>query len=162
MNINLDEFVVIKNIDWSILLKPKIKVVQVNLINDLNDYNFTNSIIESVYIENKEYTKISNYRKLLIEIYLKINNGVKIIKNSIINLSTLNLNDKGFNYLHEIGISFQGADSNKSMKEIFNQAIKNSIKLKVSIKHSDGGTICYMSNINNGKLEDETEYEIKV
>ena len=148
MDINYNKYKIIKNDDGSILLKPKIKVIQVDFIDVLNDFNFKKSTIESVYINDEEYTEISNYRKLLIEIYLKINNGVKIIKNSIINLSTLEVKDKGFSYLEEIGISFQGIDSNKAMKEIFNQSIKNSIKLKVSVKHSNDKIICYLTNIN--------------
>jgi hypothetical protein len=67
------------------------------------------------------------------DIYYKINNGSKIIKNTSINISTIKRDDQGFYYLDKLGISVQGVDANKCLYEIINQCNKNNIKLNMNI-----------------------------
>ncbi len=77
---------------------------------------------------------VLKYKSILEQIYYIINDGTKIIKNTILNIKTINKNDEGFKYLDNIGISIQGADSNKSLFEIINQSIINEIKIFIKIK----------------------------
>ncbi len=74
-------------------------------------------------------------------IYKIINDGAKIIKNTNLNIKTLEKNDSGFYYVEELGISIQGVDSNKCLYEIYNQCIENKIKIKLQIKTFDNNII---------------------
>jgi hypothetical protein len=122
--IDKDYIIIIEQDNGNKLLKKIINI---------NDYNFTKSQILECFINNKEYHKLK-YRFILNEIYNIINDGVKIIKNTKINIKTLKKENEGFYYLHNIGISVQGIDSNKCLLEILNQCIENNIKIILKIK----------------------------
>ena len=63
-----------------------------------------------------------------------IDNGSRIIKNTILNIKTIRTTDCGFRYNKKIGLSIQGADANKTFNEIINQCEKNNIKYELKIK----------------------------
>ncbi len=73
--------------------------------------------------------------------YSIIDNGVKIIKNTKLNIKTIKKEDEGFYYLENIGISVQGAENNKCLNEIINQCIINEIDIKMTIELSNKITI---------------------
>ena len=115
----------------NLLLRPKI--IQINNLDKLSQYDFCNSNIVSYKINN-DITDKNRYKSILNDIYTIINSGTKIIKNTTLNIKTIEYNDRGFYYLKELGISVQGVDANKCLYEIVNQCIKNNIKLKMNIK----------------------------
>ncbi len=81
---------------------------------------------------------IHKYKKLLIYLYSTTNIEV-ILQNTILNISQLEIYDKGFEYYNELGISIQGADARRTLKEIINIIkIKNySLDLKIKLKNND-------------------------
>ena len=102
-------------------------------IKDLINYNFNNSIIENCLINNIKIEKLK-YKSVLNYIYHVINCGSTIIKNTKLNIKTIEINDKGFYYLNKLGISIQGTDSNKCLLEIINQSITNNLSIYMKIK----------------------------
>lgn len=132
--------ITIDNINYSVITKEngdkllkKITNINISDIKDIKNYDFRNSVISECFIDNKEFNKLK-YKSILEQIYKKINDGTKIIKNTKLNIKTIKKEDEGFYYLDNIGISIQGADSNKCLLEIFNQCIENEIKLSMKIK----------------------------
>ena len=113
-----------------ILLKKNIILTD---IKDLINYNFNNSLIIDCSINNIKILKLK-YKLILNYIYHIINCGSTIIKNTKINIKTIEINDKGFYYLNKLGISIQGTESNKCLLEIINQCIHNNIQLHMKIK----------------------------
>ena len=105
-------------------------------IKHIQKYNFTKSVITDCLIDNNNFTKLK-YCSILGEIYNIINDGTKIIINTKLNIKTIIKNDEGFKYLDNIGISVQGADSNKCLLEIINQCIENKINIYLKIKLID-------------------------
>ena len=132
--------IIIDNINYTIINKEngdkllkKITHINITDIKDIKDYDFKKSIILECLIDNKEFTKLK-YKSILEQIYKLINDGVKIIKNTKLNIKTLKKEDEGFYYLDNIGISVQGSESNKCLLEIIHQCIENEIKLSIKIK----------------------------
>lgn len=76
------------NYNNQLILKPKSTIIKIqNLKNfDKDCENFKNSIILSCYI---------------------IGSGKTIIKNTLMNIDTLHINDKEYKYLENLGISVQ-------------------------------------------------------
>ena len=124
-------------------LLKKITSVNINDAHDIKKYDFKKSNILSCLINDEEITKLK-YKLILENIYKIINDGTKIIKNSKLNIKTIKKLDEGFYYLEDLGISVQGADSNKCLLEIINQCIENEISLIMKIKLNDETNI----NIN--------------
>lgn len=129
---NLDDYDIINNENGDIIINKKQKIFICN-IDDLKSYNFINSKCEYCKINGEIMTPSIKYNNILKNIFNIIDDGTKIIKNSILNIKTTNETEKGFKYLENIGISYQGIDSNKCIKEIFNQCTKNNIKIKMKI-----------------------------
>ena len=121
-------------------LLKKITNVNITDIKNIKDYDFKRSIIIECSINNKEFNKLK-YKSILEEIYKQINDGTKIIKNTKLNIKTLRKEDEGFYYLENIGISIQGVESNKCLFEIINQCIENEIELTMKIKLLNETTI---------------------
>ena len=111
-----------------------IKYKKINNINQLKQYNFTKSVIIDVNINKEFYTEKKNYFQLLVKIYKIINSGSKIIKNSKLNVKTIELNDRGFTYIKALGISVQYADSNRTIYEIMHQLVQNNIEFDIKIQ----------------------------
>ena len=131
--------IIINNIEYTInkqksgdLLLKQIKKIIINKIDDILEYDLCNSQIISCSINDKLCDR-NKYKPILNDIYLIINSGTKIIKNTSINIQTIKRDDQGFYYLDKLGISVQGVDANKCLYEIINQCDKNNIKLNMQI-----------------------------
>ena len=109
-------------------------------IKDLINYDFGKSIILECLVNDKQITKFK-YKSTLVHIYNLINDKMKIIKNTKLNIIALKKVDNGFYYSDNLGISVQGADSNKCLLEIITQCIENKIKLYMKIKLIDNNII---------------------
>ena len=109
-------------------------------IKDLINYDFGKSIILECLVNDKQITKFK-YKSTLVHIYNLINDKMKIIKNTKLNIIALKKVDNGFYYLDNLGISIQGAESNKCLLEIITQCIENKIKLYMKIKLIDNNII---------------------
>ena len=123
--ISIDEtsYTIINNDNGDKLLK-KITNVNITHIKDIKDYDFKKSFITECLINKIQFNKLK-YKSILEEIYNIINDGVKIIKNTKLNIKTIKKEDEGFYYLDNIGISVQGVDSNKCLLEIIYQAVRS-------------------------------------
>jgi hypothetical protein len=108
-----------------ILLK-KIVCVNINCANDIKKYDFVKSKIISCSLNNNKIVKLK-FKSILCDVYGIINNGAVIIKKSALNIKTTKKTDSGFYYLKNVGISVQGADSNKCLLEIISQCTENKI-----------------------------------
>ena len=71
--------------------------------------------------------KLSLSKKLYDIIHKKINDGVKIIKHSVLNIKTIECKTCGYTWNPEVGISSQGVNSNKAILEIVTQCEKKMI-----------------------------------
>jgi len=139
--------IIIDTINYTIINKENgdkllKKTAHINItdIKDIKDYDFKKSIILECLLDNKEFNKLK-YKSILEQIYKLINDGTRIIKNTKLNIKTLKKEDEGFYYLDNIGISVQGAESNKCLLEIINQCIENEIELSMKIKSINEITI---------------------
>lgn len=135
--INTEKFNISRNNDGDIILNKKI-CIEIKTMSKLKEYDYTNS--EIIYCKINDFDKLEkpcSYNKCLIKVYEIIGDGTKIIKNSSINIKTTIESDKGFKYLEKIGISYQGIDANKCIREIISQCTKNKISIRMKIKLSD-------------------------
>ena len=128
-----------KQDNGELLLQP-IKQIVINNLDDISQYDFCKSQIILCSINDKLFDK-NKYKPILNKIYYLINSGSKIIKNTNLNIETIEKENSGFYYLDKIGISVQGVDANKCIYEIINQCIKNYIKLEMNIKLQNNDNI---------------------
>ena len=113
-------------------------------LEELAWYDFKNcKIIKTKFAFNE--IEFSSLRKLLEFTYNKINDGVKITKNSVIQLKTIPVDDKEFVYIEKLGIGYNANFENLQLKEIFNQCKHNLIILNILIQLENGDLI----NIQN-------------
>jgi len=131
LDINLNDYEIIELLNGIKILRKKSIII--NNIRDLGNYNFSSSTISDCYINNTKVEKLK-YKSILDSIYLLINKGSTIIKNSILNIETIKKEDEGFNYIESLGISIQRVDANKCLREILIQTEKNKIKLEITLK----------------------------
>jgi len=102
--------IIIDNIDYDIYpqenceLLLRLKMIQINNLYKLAQYDFCNSNIIICKINNDILNK-NKYKPILNDIYKIINSGTKIIKNTTLNIKTIEYNHRGFYYLEELGIS---------------------------------------------------------
>jgi predicted RNA methylase len=138
--------ITIDNIEYSIHkqesgnLLLRLKMIQINNLDKLSQYDFCNSKIIFCNINDKLCDK-NKYKAILKNIYDIINSGTKIIKNTTLNIETIKKEYSGFYYLDKLGISVQGVDANKCLYEIINQCKKNNITIDIKIKLSDNKLI---------------------
>ena len=133
--LDTNQYTIINKINGDILLK-KIKNIDIfddQILYEIKNYDFKNSNIISCSLNNECNIKLK-YKSILSNIYEIIDDGVKIIKLSKLNIKTIEKKNEGFYYLKKLGISIQGVDSNKCLFEIVNQCIENKIKLTMQIK----------------------------
>jgi hypothetical protein len=99
--------------------------------------NLRGSTIIECKIDNINYD-IHKYKKLLIYLY-SITNIEIILQNTILNISQQEIYDKGFEYYNKLGVSIQGTDSRKTLKEIINivKIKKYSMELKIKLKNDE-------------------------
>ncbi len=140
-NINLEKYD-IKEMKNKIILTPKKEKIIIKKIDKLKSFDFKNSEIQKCIINNKKNKK-DNYKALLFDIYNLIDNGKQIIKNTILNIVTVEKEDTGFSYLKKLGFSVQGVDSNRTITEIFGQCLKNDINIELEIKMDNGTVIIF-------------------
>ena len=130
-----DNYDMITNEDGTIKITPKI--ISIISPSQLSSYSFTFSNILECEIDG---TIISspNYSKVLEHIYTVINDGIKIIQTpSTFHLKTIEYTMEGFEYLPDVGISYQRKDANGTIKEILIQAKHHNIKIDIMIKLND-------------------------
>ena len=155
LNINKDDYEEkILNDDEILLIKKnKITLTGFFEFNTFrNKYSFNNSKILSCSINKSNEFKLK-YKPILNYIYSDIiKDGTKIIKNSILNISTIEKNIEGFYYIKDLGISIQGADANKCLYEIINQCSLNTINIKILIELIDRTRIEIILNFDNRLL----------
>jgi len=109
------------------------KITNTNIKTNFENINFTFSKILHLKINNVQQS-INSYKKLIEHLYNMIGNSDKIIKNTLLNIKKGQIKIKGFIFNEKNNISFQGADANKSILEIYNQCKHNNIKLLCQIK----------------------------
>ena len=99
--------------------------------------NLRGSTITECKINNIN-NDIHKYKKILIYLY-SITDIETILQNTILNISQQEIYDKGFEYYNRFGISIQGADARRTLKEIINIIkIKNySMELKIKLKNDE-------------------------
>lgn len=122
-----------------------LKKCQIVKEKDIDNYNFKKSKIYTIKINQKKY-EIKKYNKILKKIYEIIDEPIKIIKSSILNIKIGKKDDKGYNYIDRLGISYQSADSNKCIKEILKQCNENNIKIKIDINDANNNNFKILSN----------------
>jgi hypothetical protein len=100
-------------------------------LDDIKKYDFKRSNIIEIYIDNKKID-LCKYKQIIKYLYEKINNINLIKTNTLLNIKDGKFTTDGYNYLDKLGISVQGIDSNKAIKEILN--ISNICNIKLNIK----------------------------
>jgi len=123
------------------------KIISIIDPTQLSNYAFTFSNILECEIDG---TIISspNYSKVLEHIYTVINDGIKIIQTpTTFHLKTIEYNIEGFEYLPNVGISYQRKDANETIKEILIQAKHHNIKIDIMIKLNDDTLVCVLNTI---------------
>jgi hypothetical protein len=81
---------------------------------------------------------INKYKKLIVYLY-STTDIETILQNTTLNISRQKIHYKGFSYNNKLGLSIQGTDVRKTLKEIINIVnIKNySIELKIELKNGE-------------------------
>jgi len=99
--------------------------------------NLRGSIITECKINN-DNNDIKKYKKLIVYLY-SITNIDTILQHTILNISQQEIYDKGFEYYSQLGLSIQGADSRRTLKEIINIIKINnySMELKIKLKNDE-------------------------
>lgn len=133
-NINIDEYDR-KELDDGKILFSKINENNVEL-DGIKNYEFSRSEIIKCRMYANTFNNIK-YRHVLDKLYAIIDDGFNIIKNTTLNIKTINKNDSGYRYYPELGISVQGADTKKILYEIVHQCEKNNISLLLKISLLD-------------------------
>jgi hypothetical protein len=117
------------------LLLTKIQQIQ-NIDNISENKLFTQNLSKSKIIKckiNNEVLDINYYNKLLLYLYYHIDKNT-IIQNTTLNISKDKIHDKGFKYYKDLGISIQGAESRKTLREIINVIKLNNFNIELKIK----------------------------
>ena len=99
--------------------------------------NLKGSIITECKINNNNID-IKKYKKLLIYLY-STTDIETILQNTILNISQQEIYEKGFEYYSTLGLSIQGADARRTLKEIINIIkIKNyNMEIKIKLKNDE-------------------------
>ena len=137
LNINKDNYDEKKLDNGDILLVKKQKIIITGFFefnNIKNQYSFNNSNIISCSINQECIVDKLKYKSILNYIYSNlIKDGVKIIKHSVLNISTIKKQTEDFYYIEDLGISIQGVDANRCLYEIINQCSLNNIHITILI-----------------------------
>ena len=86
---------------------------------------------------------IGSYNTLLVKVYSQITKE-NILQHATMNVSPDKLCDKGFHYYEELGVSIQGADASRTLKEIINMAKKFQLALELKIQLNSGEIVQFM------------------
>lgn len=114
----------------NMILKRKKDKSKFNLTED-----FTKSIIKNCYIENKKY-EYSSYNAIIKHLF-KLFDSDFIKNKSTLNVVSGKKTDKGYYYLEELDISYQGVSTNKAIQEIVSitKLTATSIKLEIELNN---------------------------
>ena len=153
-NENTYSTIIIKNINnYSLTFENNDLIIKKLLTTIPNNYisydellkkNLKNSQIVYVKIDNELIQNITKYKKLIKYIYQNLDKQT-IINNTILNVSIDEINDRGYIYEYDIGLSIQGVDSKKALKEIINQLLKSNKTIEIKIKLKSEDEIIYRS-----------------
>lgn len=82
--------------------------------------------------------EVKKYKKLLIILY-STTDIETILQNTILNISREEINDKGFEYYSHLGVSIQGSETRRTLREILNfiKIKKYNIELKLKLKNDE-------------------------
>ena len=117
-----------------------IKYIDLTDLEQLAWIDFKDSKIINTKFHFSDISFLS-YRKLLEFTYNKINDGVKIIKNSRIPIKTLPTDDPEFVYMDTLGIGYAANFESIQLREIFNQCKHNFLTLNITIELNDGSIV---------------------
>ena len=125
----------IEFIDSQLILTPKKKYYTEK---ELEKINLKKSKIIKCILNNS-VESIAKYKPLLLLIYSKITNIDLIIKNTLLNISTEEIYERGFDYYPDLKLSIQGAESKRTLFEIINMIKINKfhIDLQIQLKNND-------------------------
>ena len=129
---NEKEFNIIPLEDGRYELTKK-EVLEINVkenISRLKDFNFNKLSVEKVIIGDFEYENLGIFH-ILNQLYKLINEGSSIIRNSILNIYTIPIKANNYYYNKSLGISYPFKEYNYLIEEIFNQGIKNKIRIEI-------------------------------
>ena len=138
------------------LLKQKIKELEIKKrLNEkkhltkeqLENTSLTNSNIQDCEVSNSDNEVISNdisYRGIFVKILktCKPRDAIILLTNTEPGKHTT----KGFNYIEELQISFQGKDSNGTIKDILTLVEANGYLINITIKLKDNTFIYYKNS----------------
>jgi len=100
------------------------------------------STITECKINNENYD-IHKYKKLLIKLYF-ITDTETILQNTTLNISQQEIYDRGFKYYNQLGLSIQGADARRTLKEIINIVNIKNYSMELKIKLINDEIICFI------------------
>jgi hypothetical protein len=112
-----------------LVLNPKPEFIEES---KLFEYDLRESKITECCINDNVYKSVK-YRQMLIHIY-KMMDKNDIISKTTMNVSQQKVYEKGFMYYDDIGLSIQGADSRRTLKEIIRLSRIQEYTMKLSIK----------------------------
>lgn len=133
-HLDLSDYTATINSNGNITLQRREIVVNV-LVPECNT-SFTGSTVHICRI-NDFPRALHTFNGVLREVYNIISCGMTIVKNTKLNITTLQRNDKGFFALPDIGISVQRVDANKCIQEIVHQCKMSGISLLLEVKLAD-------------------------
>jgi len=159
ININIEDYIIID--DGKDILCKKMSMVKIDNIEGIKKYNFCNSNILNCVINDDIFTDKCKYKSILKYIYQIIDDGPLIIKNTLLNIKTLPIEDKGYSYYEDLGISVQVSNANKALMEIYKQTKMNDIHLSMKIKLKDNIIINLNNNIEYNYKNEKNDAVIK-
>jgi hypothetical protein len=110
----------------------------INFIKKIN--SFINSEIIKCNINNIICDKLK-YISILKMIYEIINDPIKIMSKTKLNIRSDEYTDKGYYYIKNLNISIQYRDTNTNLLEIINQCIENNISISMEIKLNNSASV---------------------
>ena len=122
------------------MASQKCKYIDLTHIDQLAYIDFKDSKIINTKFHFCEVSFLS-YRNLLEFTYNKINDGIKIIRHSVIPLKTIKTNDPEFVYIDTLGIGYAANFESIQLREIFNQCKHNFLTLNMTIELNDGSIV---------------------
>jgi hypothetical protein len=112
-----------------LVLNPKPEFIEES---KLFEYDLRESKITECCINDNLYKSVK-YRQMLIHIY-KMMDKHDIISKTTMNVCQQKVYEKGFMYYDDIGLSIQGADCRRTLKEIIRLSRIQEYTIKLSIK----------------------------
>lgn len=141
-SIDLTEFnMTINNSGHIRLTKRQVKV---DVLDPGSKVSFKGSSVQSCTMNDKPLTTLY-FNHILRTVYHEIDDGVKIITNTRLNICTVDRSDKGFQFIPELGISVQGVNSDSCIQEIICQCRKNNISIHMEVKLADDSIVLVSS-----------------